>query len=314
MALPTAFPVSLSQVKTEFTGPNNLSAYLLGGTYVPSDTVDVVPPSPSAALPLSLASFLGAAKKTWFEATNITLTQAAANVAATYALPGQLWTLHTDGVVEFVVEFEFHAGSLAGGAINQTSFWSGRQVKNCAKLGILSNNTLTVGSRQMIFGDYSVLASSEADYANDEGEGEGFIYNEATSASAYTPFYWEAVNATKWGRTAHIGGYAEMGPTDSVGNGVGATAGKVKLRIQCQRLAGTNNRRFTFTFWGRPGKNVEPTQQGTQVTVDTTILTATLPDRQVYIIAPAMAGSGERIDVTIARLRFISGTYIPPWP
>lgn len=57
MALPSSGTIKLSEIKTEFGGPNNLRSYLRGGTYVPS-----IPPNNSIPTSgtLSLTDFYGA--------------------------------------------------------------------------------------------------------------------------------------------------------------------------------------------------------------------------------------------------------------
>src|SRR5512137_1121158 len=60
MALPSSGNLSLSQIKTEWSGPNNLRAYLKGAGYVTSgDTAPNVPASGNITM---RANFLGAAK------------------------------------------------------------------------------------------------------------------------------------------------------------------------------------------------------------------------------------------------------------
>lgn len=58
MALPGTGAISLSQVKSEFGGPNNLSAYVRGGTYVPNTGGNV---GVATSVPITLLSFHGAA-------------------------------------------------------------------------------------------------------------------------------------------------------------------------------------------------------------------------------------------------------------
>lgn len=38
--MPVTAPISLTKIKTEFSGPNNLAAYVRGGTYVPNITAN----------------------------------------------------------------------------------------------------------------------------------------------------------------------------------------------------------------------------------------------------------------------------------
>jgi hypothetical protein len=56
--MPITAPVSLTKIKTEFSGPNNLAAYTRGGTYVPNisanSAISTVPTG------LAISQFLGA--------------------------------------------------------------------------------------------------------------------------------------------------------------------------------------------------------------------------------------------------------------
>jgi len=50
-------PVSMSQIKSEFGGPNNLAAYVRGGTYVPIGAKNTISTTVSG---LAISQFLGA--------------------------------------------------------------------------------------------------------------------------------------------------------------------------------------------------------------------------------------------------------------
>jgi hypothetical protein len=66
MALPSSGNLALSQIKTEWTGPNNLRSYLKGAGYV--TTNDTAPNVPSSGNITMRTNFLGAAKVTPYAA------------------------------------------------------------------------------------------------------------------------------------------------------------------------------------------------------------------------------------------------------
>ena len=57
MALPSSGTITMSAIKTEFTGPNNLTAYYKGGTYVPNTPANAAVPTSGT---IKLTDFYGA--------------------------------------------------------------------------------------------------------------------------------------------------------------------------------------------------------------------------------------------------------------
>jgi hypothetical protein len=60
MTLPSSFPITLLEIKTEFGGPGNLLSYFAGGGNVPSGTANGTGVAIPTSGTLSLADFLGA--------------------------------------------------------------------------------------------------------------------------------------------------------------------------------------------------------------------------------------------------------------
>jgi hypothetical protein len=54
--------MALSEIKTEFAGPNTMSSYLRGGTYVPNIAANS---AVATALPLTMSTFVGAVNRTF---------------------------------------------------------------------------------------------------------------------------------------------------------------------------------------------------------------------------------------------------------
>lgn len=57
-----SLPMALSEIKTEFAGPNTMSSYLRGGAYVPNITANN---AVATALPLTMSTFVGAVNRTF---------------------------------------------------------------------------------------------------------------------------------------------------------------------------------------------------------------------------------------------------------
>lgn len=64
MTLPTVFPMSLLQIKTEFGGPGNLLSYLAGGGFVQSGTSNGTSVAIPSAAPISFSEMLGSSAVT----------------------------------------------------------------------------------------------------------------------------------------------------------------------------------------------------------------------------------------------------------
>lgn len=60
--MPVTAPVSLSKIKTEFSGPNNFKSYVRGGSYVPNITANSAIATTESGL--SMSSFLNASIQT----------------------------------------------------------------------------------------------------------------------------------------------------------------------------------------------------------------------------------------------------------
>ena len=57
-----SLPMALSEIKTEFAGPNTMSSYLRGGTYVPNIAANN---AVATSLPLIMSTFVGAVNRSF---------------------------------------------------------------------------------------------------------------------------------------------------------------------------------------------------------------------------------------------------------
>jgi len=100
--MPVSNPAKLSSIKAEFGGPNNLSAYTRGGTYVPMNSPSQIKTTVNG---LAISQFNGVSKPPVLTLTNtfwllgfsipIGFTQLQAYCEAQIRPDGKVWTGHT---------------------------------------------------------------------------------------------------------------------------------------------------------------------------------------------------------------------------
>ena len=120
-----SLPMNLSEIKTEFSGPNTMSSYLRGGTYVPNITANN---AVATSLPLTMSTFVGATNRSFSLAIGPVYNTAAGSVVTSLVIyrngqaNGTTWTTPTattigDGYeVRVTVSAEFGVSGPARGS------------------------------------------------------------------------------------------------------------------------------------------------------------------------------------------------------
>jgi len=145
-----SLPMALSEIKTEFSGPNTMSSYLRGGTYVPNITENN---AVATALPLVMSTFVGAVNRTFGLAIGTITAASSFSASAVFTINrnGIPWTVPTETTIGdgYEVRVVQNSGdTLTTGALNTwlalTSNRTWELFNNVASTTLNANVTITI--------------------------------------------------------------------------------------------------------------------------------------------------------------------------